>query len=270
MVPVVGNGQVTTAERRTVVLDGVTLHACTEREVVSAVVDGSVAGKGGWVVTPNVDIMRALRRDRALHDMVGSATLVVPDGMPLLWAARLRGTPLPQRVTGASLIWSISAAAAASGRSVYLLGGAPGVPEAAAKALAARCRGLQVVGTDSPPMGFDDDPALLAPVLRSVADAAPDIVFCGLGFPRQERLIVRLREVRPEAWYVGCGAAIPFAAGAFERAPQWMQRTGLEWVHRLVTEPRRLVRRYLVDDLPYAGTLLARAALDRVRRRTAE
>jgi N-acetylglucosaminyldiphosphoundecaprenol N-acetyl-beta-D-mannosaminyltransferase len=270
MVPVVGNGQTSTAERRTVVLDGIALHACTERDVVSTVVDDSVAGRGGWVVTPNVDIMRALRRDPTLRAMVSSATIVVPDGMPLLWAARLRGTPLPQRVTGASLIWSISAAAAERGRSVYLLGGAPGVPEAAAAALAAGCRGLRVAGTDSPPMGFDDDPELLAAVLRSVTDAAPDIVFCGLGFPRQERLIVRLREAHPQAWYVGCGAAIPFAAGAFERAPQWMQHAGLEWVHRLLTEPRRLVRRYLVDDLPYAGALLARAARDRVRHRSVE
>ena len=161
-----------------------------------------------------------MRRDAELAGLVASASLIVPDGMPLLWAARLRGDPLPERVTGASMIFSLSAAAAAAGRSVYLLGGAPGVPDRAGAALAERYPGLVVAGADSPPMGFDKVPEQVADARDKVVAAAPDIVFVGLGFPKQERLITELAPLLPRTWFVACGAAIAFAAGAVPRAPR--------------------------------------------------
>ena len=95
--------------------------------------------------------------------------------------------------------------------------------------------------------------------------AAPDIVFVGLGFPKQEKLITALAPALPRSWFVACGAAIPFAAEALPRAPVWMQHSGLEWAFRLLSEPRRLARRYLIDDLPFAARLLASCALQRLR-----
>ncbi|WP_083427040.1 WecB/TagA/CpsF family glycosyltransferase [Geodermatophilus obscurus] len=239
---------------------GTAIAALTEPAVAGEVVAGWAAGRGGWIVTVNVDILRAAARDAGLAELVASATFAVADGMPLVWASRLAGDPLPERVTGASLVGTLAAAAAAHGRSVYLLGGEPGVPEAAAEALVTRLPGTTVAGTDSPPYGFDRDPGHLAAVLDRVVAAQPDLVLVGLGFPKQERLIARLRPRLPEAWLLGCGAGIPFAAGQFRRAPVVLQRVGGEWVHRLALEPRRLARRYLAHDMPFALDLLSRAA----------
>lgn len=242
-------------------LAGLEFDPLSEAQVIGRIIDESGNGRGGYVVTPNIDICRQVRRDVKAKDLVRGATLVVPDGMPLVWAARLAGRPFPERVTGSSLIFTLSRAAARAGRSVYFLGGPPGVADLAAANLARDNPGLRVAGTDAPPAGFDESDAGLAAVRDRLVPLAPDIVFVGLGFPRQERLMAWLSAALPGAWLVGCGAAIPFAAGTLPRAPRWMQRCGLEWAFRLLAEPRRLYRRYLVHDLPYAGALLTTCAI---------
>ena len=123
---------------------------------------------------------------------------------------------------------------------------------------------MRIAGADAPPPGFDRGPAELEAVRARLVQAKPDIVFVGLGFPKQERVIAALVADLPTAWFVGCGAAIPLAAGVVPRAPGWMQRAGLEWLFRLLREPRRLFRRYLVDDLPFALRLLAGAVAARL------
>ncbi|MFC4122195.1 WecB/TagA/CpsF family glycosyltransferase [Nonomuraea zeae] len=246
---------------------GVEVDPLTQDEVVRWVAAELEAGRGGRIVTPNVDICRAARLDPALRELICSAELVVPDGMPLVWAARLLGTPVPERVTGADLIWSLSALAARHGWPAYLLGGAPGVAGKAAEELTARHPGLDVCGVHAPPYHFDATPEGSSIVRRTVVAARPRLVFVGLGFPRQDRLIVALREELPGAWFVGCGAAIAFAAGTVTRAPEWLQRAGLEWAFRLAGEPGRLARRYLVDDLPFAARLLGGCLATRIARR---
>lgn len=241
-------------------LNGVAFDAASQAQAVGYVMAALRAGVGGRIVTPNVDIMRQVSADSDLASLVSRCDLVVADGMPLIWASRLAGRPLPGRVPGSDLIWSLAAGAAEHGHRIYLLGGEPGVPERAAGMLAQRSPGLRVAGTDSPPFGFDLDPPALESVLDRVATARPDVVFVGLGFPKQERLIDRLATRLPSAWFLGCGASIAFVAGALRRAPGWMQRSGLEWAHRLGAEPARLIRRYLVHDAPYAVRLLATAA----------
>jgi N-acetylglucosaminyldiphosphoundecaprenol N-acetyl-beta-D-mannosaminyltransferase len=126
---------------------------------------------------------------------------------------------------------------------------------------------LKVAGCVSPPYGFEDDRARRAAVLTDVVEAKPDLVLVGLGFPKQERLIDELRPELPGAWFLGCGASINFVIGDERRAPRWMQRSGLEWIHRLAQEPRRLGPRYLRHDLPYAASLLGRSALTRLSQR---
>jgi N-acetylglucosaminyldiphosphoundecaprenol N-acetyl-beta-D-mannosaminyltransferase len=254
-IPEAGGGRVGIA--------GIELDRLDETSVVEHIMRALAQRQGGWVVTPNVDICRAAGKDPALHELVAGASLAVPDGMPLLWAAKMRGTPLPERVAGASLIFSVSAAAARDARSVYLLGGEPGVPERAAAELSRRYRGLVIAGTDAPSLGFDATEEGVEMVRARLLVAVPDIVFVGLGFPKQERLIARLAPSLPATWFIACGAAIPFAAGAISRAPVWVQRVGMEWAFRLMKEPRRLFRRYLVDDMPFAAALLAGAAAER-------
>lgn len=252
----------TRAER--IALAGLAFDRLSEAELVQRVIDGYQTGAGGWVAPANIDVCRKSSRDPAVKALMGRATLVVPDGMPLIWAARIKGEPFTQRVAGSSLIFSISEAAAAGGRSIYLLGGASGVPEAAGRSLAARYPGLDVAGAYSPPYGFESSREEMTKVADRLRQAEPDIVYVGLGFPKQERLVTELVAVLPGTWFICCGAAIPFAAGTLTRAPGWMQRSGLEWVHRLVSEPSRLYRRYLLEDLPYAVKLILRSAAARI------
>jgi N-acetylglucosaminyldiphosphoundecaprenol N-acetyl-beta-D-mannosaminyltransferase len=250
-------------------IDGVRLDRVTEDQVVAAVLRALEQGRGGWIVTPNIDHLQKAGRDRELRDLLAGADLSVADGAPLVWVSRMLGQPLPERVTGADLLWALCRGAARSGRSVYLLGGEPGVPEAAAAVLQEHAPGLRIAGTLSPEFGFDGHPDGIKAVCEQVEAAKPDLVFVGLGFPRQERLIVELHSCLPAAWMLGCGAAIPFAAGAIDRAPGWMGRVGLEWAFRLLSEPRRLARRYLWEDAPYAVRLLAGAAVQGLRHRLA-
>lgn len=255
----------TCAER--IPLLSVDFNRLTEAEVVAHVVTALRSGEGGWIVTPNADILRMATREQEARDHIDSATLVVADGTPLVWASRLSGTPLPERVAGSSLILSLSAGMAEQNRSVYLLGGTTGAAERAAKELTRRFPGLVVAGWHCPRFGFESSPTELEELRDRVVAARPDLVYVGLGFPKQERVIAYLRPYLPATWFLGCGAAIGFAAGTLRRAPRWMQRAGLEWLHRLATEPRRLARRYLVHDAPFAVRLLAFAIYVRLRRR---
>jgi N-acetylglucosaminyldiphosphoundecaprenol N-acetyl-beta-D-mannosaminyltransferase len=248
-------------------LAGVPFDRLTEAQVIAHIIDSVKNGRGGWVATPNIDICRVAAGEPALRELLASASLVTVDGKPLQWASQLRNDPLPERVTGSSMIFTLTEAAARHGLSIYLLGGEPGVPGQAGEALRRRYPGLVVAGTDSPDVDRVPAPATVEAVRAKLAAAAPNIVFVGLGFPKQERLITAVSSIIPNAWFVSCGAAIPFAAGAVSRAPRWMQQAGLEWVHRLLSEPRRLFSRYVVHDIPFAVRLLASSALYRLLRR---
>ncbi len=243
----------------TVHVDGVPFHAVTEPQVVDHVGRALDGTRGGYVVTPNVDILRQLQRPE-LRPVVDQADLVVADGMPVIWASRIAAQPLPERVTGSSLIWSLSAAAGARGRRVMLLGGAEGIAEKAAARLSSEIAGLPPVTWHFPPFGYETDADASAAIAAAIRRDDPQLVFVGLGFPRQELLILDLLEQFPRTWFVGCGGSLAMVAGVVDRAPVWLQRVGLEWLHRLVSEPTRLAERYLVHDLPYAATMFARAA----------
>ncbi|MCM4084866.1 WecB/TagA/CpsF family glycosyltransferase [Paractinoplanes hotanensis] len=240
----------------------------TEDEVVQRVLAALADGNGGQIITPNVDILHRVMRDADSRRHVHASSIVVADGKPLVWASRLAGDPLPARVAGADLIWSLSAAMAGAGRSVHLLGGEPGTAVRATDVLRDRFPALKIAGCLSPSFGFDTREDEYAAVCDEVVGAGPDLVFVGFGFPKQERVIARLRSRLPQTWFLGCGAAIGFVAGVHSRAPEWMRSSGLEWVHRLVLEPRRLMRRYLVDDAPFAARLLAASAREGRRRRS--
>ena len=258
--------ETTRPEQRRVRMGNFGLDALSESEVIDRVRQAWATGQGGSIIPVNVDVVRTVHRRPDLAELLNAGSLVVADGMPLLWVAWASGQALPERVTGSTLMFSLSEAAAADGRSVFLLGGAEGVPEKAAQTLSARFPGLRVAGVDSPPFGFDKTEEGVRQSVAAVIAAAPDLVFVGLGFPRQEQLIERLRQAWPSAWYVACGGGIPMAAGVTRRASPLVQRLGLEWAHRLAIEPRRLARRYLRDDLPFAIGLLARTAVRRFRR----
>ncbi len=250
----------------TIELLGVDVHVVTERECVEHVVRALERGRGGWVVTPNLDHLRRLVNEREFRELCARADLRVADGMPLLWASKLQRTPLPERVAGSNLIWSVSQAAAEHGRSLYLLGGDEGAAERAAEELVRRFPKLRIAGMHRPPLGFERDAAQMRRIVEELERAQPDIVLVALGSPKQERLIDELRGRFPRAWWLGIGISFSFVAGMVKRAPIWVQRLGLEWLHRLCQEPRRLFRRYIIDGLPFAARLLLTSAWRGLRR----
>jgi N-acetylglucosaminyldiphosphoundecaprenol N-acetyl-beta-D-mannosaminyltransferase len=249
-----------------VVVDGLRLHAVTERACIRHIVTSSQAGRGGTVVTANLDHLRRYQRDLEFRHLVDQADLIVADGMPLIWASRLQGTALPERVTGSSLISTLTAAAAEAGLSVFLLGGDPGTAELAASLLRERHPNLRIAGTLCPRLPGPITSETCAALAEQLQQCQPDLVFVALGSPKTERLIAPLCLLLPHAWWLGVGISFSFVCGRVARAPVWMQNSGLEWLHRLWQEPHRLARRYLIDGLSFGVGLLLRAACRRFRR----
>jgi N-acetylglucosaminyldiphosphoundecaprenol N-acetyl-beta-D-mannosaminyltransferase len=241
-------------------LMGVRFQEFTERGCVEHVIRSAASGTGGWIVTPNLHILRECRRHGDVRDLVGRADVVVADGMPLIWASRLQRTPLPERVSGSNLIWSVSEAAARANLRVFFLGGQPGSADNAAQRLREASPALQIVGTLCPPFGFEKDTVAIEAMAREVREARPDIVFVALSFPKGEHLVQRIRSAAPTAWWIGVGISFSFVAGDVKRAPRMIQRVGMEWLFRLSQEPGRHARRDLVEGIPFALSLLAHSA----------
>jgi N-acetylglucosaminyldiphosphoundecaprenol N-acetyl-beta-D-mannosaminyltransferase len=204
--------------------------------------------QGARVFTPNLDHIRLVERSARFRGAYRRATLSLVDGMPLVWASRLLGKPLPERISGADLIEPVCATAAARGWRVFLLGGGEGTAERAAERLVER-HGVTIVGCAAPRIDVDH-PERDSAVLAMVRAAQPDVLFVSLGSPKQELWIDQMASQLTPIVLIGVGAGLDFIAGNVMRAPAWIGRLGFEWLFRLVVEPRRLWRRYLVDGPP--------------------
>lgn len=201
-----------------------------------------------YVVTPNVDHVVLLQHHAGLQAAYRQAGMILADGAPVIWASRLLKQPLPGRVAGSDLVPALfDAADDDRPLRVFLLGAAPGVADRAAANMHRRWPGVQVVGTYSPPLGFEKDDAQNRDILARIAAAEPDLLIVGLGAPKQE-LWVHQHHAQISARAALCvGATIDFLAGEKSRAPIWMRELGLEWLHRVLSEPRRLAARYARD-----------------------
>jgi N-acetylglucosaminyldiphosphoundecaprenol N-acetyl-beta-D-mannosaminyltransferase len=246
-----------TQAETTVDLRGVRFAKLTEDQAIDRVLDALDDGRGGWVITSNLDHLLRAGRDEGFRAMLDEADFVVADGAPLVWASRLQGTPLPERVAGSSMVSTLSERAAERVRSIFLLGGDPGAADAAAEVLRQRYSDIKIVGTHCPPYGFESQPDEMQAIRDALTASRPDLVYVALGSPKQERLIQSIRDTLPQAWWMGVGISLSFLSGQVRRAPVWMQKTGLEWLHRVAQEPRRLFKRYFVDGIPFAVRLLA-------------
>lgn len=198
-----------------------------------------------FIAVTNVHVVMEGRRDPSFRTVLQAADLCVPDGMPLIWVGRLRGHLLPRRVYGPDLLWDFCRQTHEMGYRHFFLGGAPGVPEALAAKLKRPFPRLNVVGICSPPfrpLTADED----AQQIEMIRAAAPDVLWVGLGCPKQERWMYEHCERLCVPVLVGVGQAFNIHSGHSKRAPAWLSEHGLEWLYRLLAEPKRLWRRYLV------------------------
>lgn len=256
---------------RTVRLAGFDFADVSERQCVELIVSERLQGRGGWLLTANTDFLCQAHKDPEVRAMYQRADVVVADGMPVIWASRFQGTPLSKgRVCGSDMIHSLPEACAREGLSIFLLGGVDDVADRAEAVLKARHPTLRIAGKYSPPFGFEKHPEQYAAMHAAIRESSPDVVLVALGAPKSERLVQELRPSAPDAWWMGVGASFEFVSGARRRAPVLMRRTGVEWVYRMLQDPKRLVRRYLRDNLPYLSVLFSEALkVRRQERRTA-
>jgi N-acetylglucosaminyldiphosphoundecaprenol N-acetyl-beta-D-mannosaminyltransferase len=213
------------------------------------------AGRPSFFITANVHYAMLTHQRPELRAVNARAAFLVADGAPLVWASRRAGRRLPERVAGADLIFDLAALAAARGYGVFLLGGAPGVAEAAARRLGAAAPGLRDVGVESPPYR-EPTPEEHAALVARIRAARPEILMVAATMPRGEIWTAAHLEELGVPLCVNLGAALDFAAGRVRRAPRPLQRLGLEWAFRAALEPRRLLPRYARNARFVLGRLL--------------
>lgn len=225
--------------------------------------NGRTTGRTHQVATVNVDFVVNALSDTSIASNLRATSLSIPDGMPLVWGARLIKGRLRTRVAGADLVPAIAARAAKDGTVIALIGAAPGIAEQAALLMSQRYPGVQVTGTTGPTFGEVDE---LSPEdLCDLKQVGADIACVAFGHPKQERFIQRFADDLGIPVLIGVGGSLDFLVGTKRRAPAWMQRAGLEWLHRAASEPRRLVGRYARDVRVFLPVLLRQAWVGRSR-----
>lgn len=239
-----------------VLIGSVHFDKVTQRSALQEVKRLIGARAGGYVVTPNVDHVVLADRRPELRGVYRGASLSLADGQPILWMARLLGSPLPEKVSGSDLLFPLMTAASREGWGVFLFGATPEVSERAEARLKERNPWLRVVGRDTS-VWNPDDPESSAAVVDKIRRSGADLVVVALGCPKQELWMARHADQISPAVSIGLGGSLDFAAGAVRRAPGWMARAGLEWLFRLAQEPRRLAYRYLVRDVQIVPVFLA-------------
>ena len=226
---------------------GVRVHAINMNSAISQIAAWIAHRDRHYVCVTGVHGIMESRRDPSLRRIHNQAGLVTPDGMPLVWFGRLRGFSQMRRVYGPDLLLAACERSISTGWSHYFYGGGPGVAEKLAERLSARYPGLKVAGCSTPPfraLTSEEDAAAIAQINASGAD----LLWIGLSTPKQERwMAAHLNRVTVPVM-LGVGAAFDFHAGLKPQAPRWMQRPGLEWLFRLASEPRRLWKRYLINN----------------------
>ena len=240
---------------------GVTVHDVSFDEAVDLIITWAREGSGGYVSTPNVDHLVRAKRDPKFRSLMMGARLRVPDGMGLIYASKLAGTPFRGAVTGRLLPEALGRKARAEPLRIAMIGGRDDAPQKATDRL--NELGGNVVAAVSPPMGFEIGGPVDREAAAVMAEANPQIVLVGFGAPKQETWMARHQAEMPGAVMLGIGQTIDILGGRVPAAPSWMTRVGLEWAFRMLRDPRRIGRRVFIDDPPFFWWMLK----ERFRRR---
>ncbi len=249
---------------------GVPLHNVDTAETLEIIRGFVEEGGQHKVCIPNVDVIMQAQRNPDLFQILNQAQLSVPDGMWVVYASRFLGTPLKENVKGRILTVHLCQQASELGHSVFLLGGEPGVADRAAEILKEQFPNLEVVGTLAPPLGFDQNQSENNAVIEKLCQAKPDILFVGLGAPKQEKWIANNLSKTGIPVALGVGCTFDVISGKVKEAPRWMTDVGLEWLFRLTREPGRLWVRYLVHDPQFIWKVILQKLRGNVKPKFAE
>jgi N-acetylglucosaminyldiphosphoundecaprenol N-acetyl-beta-D-mannosaminyltransferase len=226
-------------------------------EVVDIIIDRALTSSTPeYVVTPNAQHINNLQTDDLFQEIYRHAALSVPDGVPLLWAAKFLRTPLNGRVNGTDLFEKICEMGSKKPLKIFFLGGRPGAAEKAAEILESRYPGLKIAGTYCPPYGFETNALEGQKINQQILEINPQILFVGLGSPKQEKWIYANYQELKVPMSIAIGVSFELVAGMVSRAPEWMQKSGLEWLFRLVVEPKRLWKRYILGNPQFVWSIV--------------
>lgn len=203
----------------------------------------------GHVITPNVDQIIRNEKDAYFRKICDNAELLLIDGTPLMWIAKWYGTPVKEKICGSDLMPELCTLAAQKGYSVFLLGAAEGVAALAAENLKKKNPGLKIAGVYSPPFGFEKNPEEIKKINKILLDSGADLLFVGMGVPKQDIFIFENMNKYQIPMSFSIGATIDFEAGVQKRAPHWVNKIGMEWLYRLLSDPGRMFKRYIIDDM---------------------
>lgn len=205
--------------------------------------------KKSYIVAVNVDVIVKIEDDPYLKKIIDNAELVLVDGKPLQWIAKYQGNPIKEKISGSDLVPLLLKQASDKGQSVFIIGGKDGIAQKAKSNIEKSNPKIKIVGTYAPPLGFEKDQKELDKINVMISDCHPDILIACFGCPKQEKWIYE-NYLKYEAKLSVCaGATVDFLAGNVKRAPKWISNIGFEWFYRFLQEPKRLFRRYFVDDV---------------------
>ena len=205
--------------------------------------------KKSYVVAVNVDVIMKIEQDSYLKKITDNADMVLVDGKPLIWISKLHGNPVKAKVSGSDLVPQLCSVAAEKGYSVFIIGGKDGVAEKAKVRLQNIYPNMNITGTYAPPLGFEKDSEELDRINSMISESKPDVLIVCFGCPKQEKWIYENYQKYDAKVSICAGATVDFLAGNIKRAPKWMSESGLEWFYRFLMEPKRLFKRYFVDDI---------------------
>ena len=217
-------------------------------EAIQAIEDMIASEKKSYIVAINVDVVMKIENDSYLKEITDRADMVLVDGKPLEWIAKWHKRPIKAKISGSDLVPILCKRAAEKGYSIFIVGGKEGIAEKAKQNLEKDYLGIKIVGTYAPPFGFEKDEKELDKINSMISDAHPDILIACFGCPKQEKWIYENYKKYDAKISVCAGATVDFLAGNINRAPKWMSEHGLEWFYRFTQEPKRMFKRYFVDD----------------------
>jgi len=214
------------------------------------------AKEKSYVVAVNVDVVMKMEKDDYLKEITDKADIVLVDGKPLVWIAKLYKRPVKEKISGSDLVPLLCEGAARKGHSIFILGGKEGIAKQAKRKLEQKHPEIKIVGEYSPKFGFEKDSNEVEKVNGIISAAKPDILIVCLGCPKQEKFIYENYEKYEATVSICAGATVDFLAGNVKRAPRWMSNAGLEWFYRFIKEPRRMFKRYFIDDVKIVGLII--------------